>query len=147
MAGLRDEGEGEVTLESDRIDLLLGDDGDLELDPITFDLTFSTGLRAVAQSCQIALNLVRGEWFANLDDGFPYFEREGVPKEIAILGQKFNQAKAVAAFTTALLDVDGVVEVKKLEVSFDKTTRMMSVNWVVRTEFGDTDLDTLEVNL
>lgn len=133
-------------LETDRLDLLLDDDGDLALG-VDFDLQFSTGLAAVAQACRIALLLVRGEWFADLGLGVPYFEREGVTAAEALMGQKFNKAKATSAFREALEGVDGVVSVVSIAVTFNSVTREMTVTWVVRTEFGDTPADSLSTGV
>src|ERR1700690_705374 len=100
---------------------------DLALDPITgdlvvgTDLSFTSGLQAVAQSCRIALQLFRGEWFLNLDQGIPYFQ--------SILGQKPSIAIPAArlAFAAALRGVAGVTTVPVLNVTFDGPTRTMTI--------------------
>lgn len=117
-------------------DLLLGTDNDLV---VTTDLAWSTGIDAVAQSCRIKLQMFRGEWFLDLDVGIPYWDE--------ILGQKAAAAIAVARqeFRDALLSVDGVLEVIKLEIAYDAPTRGLTITWQVRTALGDTPVDTLEL--
>lgn len=119
--------------------------------PATGDLTDATGITAVMQGARIRLRTVMGEWFANLDAGVPYFERDGVDAADAILGQKFDRNKALRAFRRALLGdasvgvsgVPGIVELLKIECTFTTSTRSLSMTWQARTEFGDTPVDTL----
>lgn len=102
------------------------------------------GLDGVVQLCRIALAMVCGEWFLDLDRGVKYFEREGVTAREAILGQKFDAVKAAAEFRRAILGVPDVVAITRLDVSFDAATRAMSVAWSASTAFGDTPVDTLD---
>ncbi len=115
-------------------DFLLDADNDLV---IGTDLTFSRGIAAVVQSCRIALQMYRGEWFLDLDAGIPYWD--------SILGQKPEVAAAVARdeFRRELLAVDGVVSVLRLDVVFVPATRTLNVIWQASTTLGDTPVDTL----
>lgn len=132
-------------LETDPIDLLLDDDGDLIVDEVSNDLTLSSGLDAVAQSARISCQLIRGEWFANLDDGIALLERDGVSANEAILGQKFSRARVIEAYREALLAADGVNSILSIGVEFDRATRTATVSWRLSTVFGDTPEDSLEV--
>lgn len=107
------------------IDLLLDTDGDLVL---TSGLEFSTGINAVAQGIRIRIQTFKGEWFLDLDHGVPYYQD--------LLGQKFNEIKARAAFREAILSAPGVDELTELEVSFDAQNRELTVSWEVTTSFG-----------
>lgn len=115
------------------IDLLLDDDGDLVVDR---DVYFSRGLEAVAQGIRIRLQMFRGEWFLDLDAGVPYYQE--------LLGQKFSEVRARAAFRAAILAAPGATELISLAVTFNRSTRRMSVDWEVRTDYGVTT-DRLEV--
>lgn len=124
-----------VDIPDDPIDLLLDDEGDLVL---TSDLEFSTGLQAVAQGIRIRIQTFKGEWFLDLDHGVPYYQD--------LLGQKFNEIKARAAFRTAIITAPGVTELTTLGVTFDRQTRALEVSWEVRSIFGTiTEELTLEV--
>lgn len=127
-------------LSTDPIDLLLDANDDLVIDT---DLQWSRGLPAIAQGIRIALRLVKGEWFLDLDDGVPYYEREGVSVNDALLGGRFSEAKALASFRSAILRAPGVNTITSLAVVFDGPTRKLTVTWSVRTVFGDTPVDTL----
>lgn len=119
-------------------DLLLDADNDLV---VTSDLQFSRGIDAVAQSCRIALQLVRGEWFLDLDVGIPYWEE--------ILAQKPAIALEAsrAAFRRELLSVEGVIDITRLEITYDRTTRIMNIVWQVLTGFGETPADTVALDV
>lgn len=130
--------------------MLSTDPVDLPIDPVTGDLAFvngrlvfTTGVPAVIQGARIRMLKIRGEDFLDLDDGVPYFERDGVDASEALLGQKFNVGKATRAFAEQLDVTPGVVAVSALDVKFDGKTRGLSVNWRALTEFGDTAADSL----
>lgn len=127
-------------LSTDPIDLLLDADGDVV---IGSDLEWSRGLAGVAQGIRIALQMFKGEWFLDLDEGVPYLEREGVPAEEALLGGRFNEARALSYFRSAIGRAPGVNKITALTIEFDGTTRIMVVRWTVRTTFGDSDPDFL----
>lgn len=118
---------------------------DLKLDPETGDLAlgsdgglqFVSGLEGVAQLVKIRLRLFRGEWFLNLDAGVPYYEE--------ILGEKFSDTILRRRLLEAINGTPGVVETITLGISHDAYTRVITVTWAVRTEFGDTVPDTLAI--
>jgi hypothetical protein len=109
----------------DKIDFLLDDNGDLVL---TSDLVFSIGINAVAQGIRIRIQTFRGEWFLDLDHGVPYYQD--------LLGHKYNEIKARAAFRDAILSSPGVDDLLSLEVEFNNQTRELTVEWEVQTSFG-----------
>ncbi len=138
---------------------VLTDEIDVYVDPATGDipptgdLRMTTGVEAVMQGANIRLRQVAGEWFLNLARGVRYFERDGVAARDAILGQKFDRAKAIREFRRALLGdvslgieaVPGIVELLALDAKFDGKTRTLTVTWQARTEFGDTPLDVIAI--
>jgi hypothetical protein len=125
-----------MALVTDPIDLLLDGDGDIVVGP---DLVFSKGIEAVAQSARIRLLSFKGEWFADLEDGVPYYQN--------ILGQKFNQTHVRDAFRDALLGTADVAEIVSLVTEFNRGTRLLSVSWELLTVFGDTVSDALDLEV
>jgi hypothetical protein len=132
-----------VPLVNDPIDLLLDTDGDIVVSG--GDVVFATGIEAVVQRLRRRLNLFRGEWFLDLDEGVPWVATDLVSESEAILGGKYSELKARTALRTAILSSPGVVELTALDVSFVSQTRTLVVSFRVRTEFGDTDTQTLEI--
>lgn len=124
-----------MALATDRIDILLDADGDISL--ANGDFVYSTGIDAVVQQVKIALQMIRGEWFLDLDEGIPYFENDYVTEAESLIGNKFDEKRARAAFRDVIVAVPGVVALNQLAISFDGTTRRMSVSFAVKTEFGD----------
>lgn len=116
-------------LETDPLDILLDDDGDIIVDPVV-GITFVSGLDGVAQLVKIALRLFRGEWFLDLDAGVPYFQ--------SILGKKYDAVALRAEIVTAVMGVPCVTEIIELTLDFDGETRTASVSVSLRTQFGDT---------
>src|SRR5438045_2986215 len=109
--------------------MLSTDPIDLQLDTATGDLVvdsdchWTSGVAGISQGIRIALQMFKGEWFLDLDEGIPYLERSGVPADQALIGQKFNQSRAVTMFRETILRAPGVNTITSLAVSFDHTTR------------------------
>lgn len=134
--------------------LLQTDPQDLFCDPNTNDIVIqngdaglSTGLPGVAQGCRTAVNMIRGEWFLDLDRGIPYFQRDGVPATEALLGQPFETTKTLSPFRDALAAVNGVASVDSVTATYDPATREVDIAWVVTSVFGGTVADSLKVNI
>lgn len=125
---------GVTTLETDPIDFADDGEGDLAFE---VDLEFSTGTDAVKQQARAELLLFKGEIFENLDDGVDWYG--------SVLGQQSTRAlpAARAAVRLALLRVPNLVEIIALALTFDSTTRVLTIVWEARTRFGDTVSDTV----
>lgn len=127
-------------LSTDPIDWELDEDGDVKI-----PLRYTSGLTGVAQAVRIAVQMVRGEWFADLGVGVPYFEREdgSVTRQEALLGGKFDAVRAREDFRREILAVPWVTAILLLDVVLDRPTRALTVKVQTRTAFGDTPIDTL----
>lgn len=123
-------------------DLLLGPDNDLVFGPT--GPSWVSGIDGVTQSCRIAVQMFKGEWFADLDLGVAYFENDDRTEGILGVKPKLAIARARNDYHRVLSSVRGVLEVKRLDVSFVGPTRTLFVQWVVRTASGDTVLDSIK---
>ncbi len=121
-------------LSTDKVGFLLDADGDLD---VSQGLRYATGLDAIAQGIGSRIKMIRGEWFRDLSLGMPYFENDTVPSAEALLGSKFNEPYARDLYSTAIRSALGVDSLLSLSVSLNASTRVLSVNWRVRTYFGD----------
>lgn len=128
-----------MPLLTDPMDIEIGADNDIVIE--NGDLVWVRGLDAVVQACRIAMQMFREEWFLNLDVGLPYWQ--------SILGQKpaIAQEALTIYVRSELMLVEGVVDVTKLQVTYDRATRAMSVTWQVDTEFGETPPDTIDLRV
>jgi hypothetical protein len=107
------------------------DVGDLYLDGV--DIPLVEGKEAVAQHVLVRLKRVKGEWFRNVNDGIPYFEE--------ILGQRNPDLPRIRRiFERAITSTPGVESLDRLDLSFDSTTRALTISNV---EITTTDEDVL----
>ncbi len=93
-------------------------------------LVVITGLDEIAQKIAISLQLVLGEWFLNLNEGIPYFER--------IFIKNPNPGTITSIFRRAILAVPGVRSVPTLTVDFTSATRALAVTCVATSITGET---------
>lgn len=119
-------------LETDPLDIKLNADGDIDIDP-ELGMTFVSGLEGVMQLVGVILRLYKGEWFWDEEEGVPWFQ--------TILGEKFDRATLYDALLPKILETVCVTGVDNFAITFDNDTRKARVSGIVRTQFGDSDLD------
>ncbi len=103
------------------------------------DYTFGSGLNdfhidsaeAVAQAIDTKLKLWMGEWFADVSDGTGWSQ--------AILGKQSNNLYELT-LRQRVLETRGVISVQDFQSSLDPNTRKLTVNMVVNTIYGQTNL-------
>lgn len=131
--------------------LLSTDRVDWKLDEATHDLVvpiqWTTGVDAVAQRLRIKLRWFRDEWFADRDLGVRYLEGDSVKADEAILGNRFDEARARAEYLEQITTTPNVIAVPMFEVSFDGRTRRLSVRCRVQVSFADIGETSVEVNV
>ena len=110
-----------------RRDFLLGDDGDLDFS--TGDAQWATDMPAIAQECFLAVSMLRGEWFLDLDEGTPLFEE--------VLVENPNLERIRAIYRTRVLSVVGVHAVRSVALEFDRAARELSVDILATTDLGE----------
>lgn len=123
-------------LESDPQDILLDSDGDIVLDDQ--GLHWASGVAGVVQGARIRMLMFAGEWFLNLDVGLDYYGD--------ILFENYDETRARAGFTAAILDTPGILAVTSLTFSLNPQSRVLAVTWSASTQFGDTSPDTLNLS-
>lgn len=119
-----------MTLESEYVDLEIGDDNDLvfyEDGP-----RFVSGLAGVRQNIRTALQLKLGEWFMDTSLGVPWFQE--------LLGDASKgsdrDAKIRTALTREILSVPDIQSITSLSMSFDNRGRKMTIEFTVKCAFG-----------
>jgi len=83
---------------------------------------------ATAQEIKTRLLFFKGESFADLREGIPYFQ------EILRKGVDNNRARAI--IRQAILSVPAIVDVDSIEFIVDRLTRAATVTWSARTNTG-----------
>jgi hypothetical protein len=93
--------------------------GDLHL--LNGQLHFWDGNNARYQKTLTLLQFIKGEWFLNIEEGIPYFEK--------ILIKNPNSRGVVSIFRKALLASPGAIQVPVITMAIDKTTRTARIDW------------------
>lgn len=119
---------------TDPIDILLDADGDIVFEKGTF--AFSSGVEGAAQSLRFGLQMIKGEWDLDLNEGMPWFENDSVPETDAIFGSKFNERK-VRQSVRDVVDKNPLIrELLTLSLDYDAGSRRLSIAVEVNTIFG-----------
>jgi hypothetical protein len=98
-------------------DLKLNNSGDLEISD-TGDVVLTQSVR---QAVQIRLRWLFGEWRFTPEAGVPYFER--------IMVKKPDIEGVKQILRTEIMAVDGMTDVKNLEVSIDSKSRVATITF------------------
>lgn len=102
-------------------------------------LDYFTETEAVAQAIKTKLLLLEGEWWEDLELGFPLFTE--------VLGQTGTKDALEAIqllVTEKMFEVEHVMAVEEYVGTLDRQTRQYSATCIVETEYGQLQL---EVNL
>lgn len=102
-----------LAIDASTNDLYLASDG---------SLATVTDAEAVGQHAKQRLSTFAGEWAYDTTCGVPWLSQ--------ILGKGYDPALAEAVVKAEILDTDGVTEITSFSVSFDKTSRGVTVNEV-----------------
>lgn len=108
-------------------DLLIGADGDLEIQGNTIPLV--SGKDAIAQDVLRRLAMFKGEWFRDTRIGVPYYE--------SILVKNPSLPVVRTIYTEAILETPGVSSLSNLTVTFTDATRSLAISFEIRTIDGD----------
>jgi len=112
---------------------------DFALDKDTHDLLVVGGnLQLVdaadqlEQNLKIRLQFFNAEWFLNTTNGLPFYSD--------ILVKNPNIPNIDSIIKAEILDTDGVLELLEYISAFDNSAREYSIDFTVRTEFGQSEL-------
>jgi len=100
---------------------------------------FYTGREAVAQAIITRMRLLYGEWWENLDDGLPLFERI-----LSVYGGEVARSAVDLLISERIQGTQNVRQMVRYESSFDPVTRNYSATCTVNTAFGEIYLITLD---
>lgn len=116
------------------IDLSYG--WDISLDPATNNLRTVEGSSYTTQKIKQVLQVFFGEWYLNLDQGYPYFD--------LLLGQVRPDITAARAYmVTIIMAVPGVSSVDTLDISIDNASETAIINFTCTLSDGTVVTDTV----
>ena len=84
---------------------------------------------AVAQNVMTRLQLWRGTWFIDTDEGMPWLQQ--------VLGKR-DVAETV--IRSRILGTEGVVSIESFESVFDPDARSLTVQCKINTAYGEADI-------
>jgi hypothetical protein len=103
-----------------------------------WDMRFGHGLsdyavdqEAVSQNVKTRLQLLRGEWFLDVDAGVPYLQ------EIMVKPADLQLAEAIIKQT--IIETDGIDELRTFSMDFNRDTRVLFISATVTTIYGTTE--------
>lgn len=111
------------------MDFKLDTTGDLAIEDDAIVLV--DGIEAVTQDVTIRLKFFLGDWFLDQRLGVPYYQK--------ILGTKPRMFALKGIFKKAILSTPGIDSITDFEISYDTTTRLLSVSF--RTEYQGEPLE------
>lgn len=114
---------------------------DIMLDPLTGDISISKNMvrlttsnaEEVRQKVEIRLKTFRGEWFANVRAGLPYFQ--------SMFGRNVTKSFIDTQIKTTVLKTSGVISMKEFSSSINPKTREYSAIIKVITDEGIVVID------
>lgn len=106
-----------------------------DLDVSYGDLTLVTGIEHIRQQVAISLRMFQGEWELDRRQGFPWLQE--------ILGKKTDPTIIVARIRQIVLSIEGVTGCEVSDVSYDSSTRSLTIGRLLITAL-DEQIDATE---
>lgn len=103
-------------------------DGDIA----TSGRQFISGIEEIEQTIRTRWKLFLGEYFRDVSDGTPWFQR--------ILVKNANLDEVNSILKNRITRTDGVIQILRFSPVFNNQTRTYSVSAVVLTRFGELTL-------
>jgi hypothetical protein len=94
----------------------------------------------MAQKIRHTISVFQGEWFMNMTIGIPYIPREDVEKYM-------YQRMIETALQVRIGEINGVERFLSFSAILDKTTRKLTVDFVVQIDNGETYKDSIDLGL
>lgn len=89
---------------------------------------FVSGTNAVAQAIKTRLRLLKNEWWENLEEGLPLFDK--------IMGYNTRES-AKKQILDRILGTTGVTSIVTSYFSWDPDNRILTIEAIIDTEYGN----------
>lgn len=101
-------------------------------DIVTSGIQFISGQPEIAQTIKTRLRLFYGEYFRDITDGTPWFQR--------ILGKNEGLDAIESILRTRIAQTEGVIQLFSFSMDYNLDNRRLSVTSSVLTQFGMTEI-------
>lgn len=112
----------------------LDENGDL----VTSGIIWNEGQYTIAQTIKTRLKLFLGEYFRDITQGVPWFEKEDGSYGILQKGYTLEQVEALLRNTIS--ETDGVLTILSFNLDFDDNKRELTVSTIVATQYGNVEV-------
>lgn len=112
----------------------LDENGDI----VTRGVIWAYDKEAVAQTVSTRLKLFLGEYFRDITDGVPWFEKEDGTE--GILGRGYSLSQVEAILRNRIARTEGVLKLLSFQIDYDETLRKISVRAFVLTVYGSEEI-------
>jgi len=95
------------------------------------DLVLCTGVDRARQFLAQRLSAILGEWFADLDEGLPYFE--------SILVKAPDPVVLEGIFKDRIISTPGIIGLDEFDLQLDTATRQLTLSFLAQSTDGPID--------
>lgn len=107
-------------------------------DLVTSGIIWNEGQYTIAQTIKTRLKLFLGEYFRDITQGVPWFEKEDGSYGILQKGYTLEQVEALLRNTIS--ETDGVLTILSFNLDFDDNKRELTVSTIVATQYGNVEV-------
>lgn len=112
----------------------LDENGDI----VTSGVIWNEGQCAIAQTIKTRLKLFLGEYFRDITEGVPWFEKPDGSNGILQKGYSLTQVESLLRNTISR--TTGVLTILSFNSDYDENRRQLTVNAIVATEYGTVEV-------
>lgn len=112
----------------------LDENGDI----VTSGVIFAEKAEAIAQTISTRLKLFTGEYFRDITEGVPWFEKTDGSEGILSKGYSLSEIESLLRNTIA--NTDGVLTILTFSTDFDNDKRQFVVQATAATEYGTVEV-------
>ena len=112
----------------------LDENGDI----VTSGIIWNEGQYTIAQTIKTRLKLFLGEYFRDISEGVPWFEKPDGSYGILQKGYSLEQVEALLRSTIS--QTDGVLTILSFSSEFDENQRRLTIRTIVATQYGNVEV-------
>lgn len=112
----------------------LDENGDI----VTSGVIWNEGQYTIAQTIKTRLKLFLGEYFRDISEGVPWFEKPDGTNGILQKGYPLAQVESLLRNTISR--TDGVLTILSFTSDYDENKRELAVRSIVATEYGNVEV-------
>ena len=113
----------------------LDENGDI----VTSGKSWAYDVEAIAQTVKTRLRLFLGEYFRDISDGMPWFEKMDGTE--GILGKGYSLSQVESLIRMRIARTEGVIKLLKFGMDFRQNERYFTVDCTIMTKYGEAEIE------